>query len=150
MTSKNPKHWQTVKKLLEAAAEPYFPQINDDMDMYYEGALTKAESEKVGEWQSELKSAVLALRQAGPDALPAVRKGLKQVAWLNGRRILLDLVKELGGSDEDKEVLKSILRRAKDDLADDAREVLQQWGTDTTTIKSAVRKPTQSEIEHEL
>ena len=143
-----------VNLVLHEFVEPFPWVFSDDMDDWLAsvGATTYTESH-MEETAKRLKRQEVArdnLMLAGPDALPAVRKGLRHTKYLRGREVLMEFMKLHGGEVADKEVLRLIAVRRRDPLAKESRKLLALWGEDIGKLYPRPRSaPTQTEIEYE-
>lgn len=152
MKTKKPpdKYENIVGCVLAAFAEPMVFQFSDDMDDWSGGEYTRRDLERAAAWMKEMESARNELTAAGSEALPAVRKSLCRIGWLRGREVLLEFLKEFGGEEADREVLRILSTRRRDPLAKAARTLLHQWGEDISKLYPKPRTtPTPTELTFE-
>jgi hypothetical protein len=132
--------------------EPTPFRYSDDMDQWLVrtgygdyGAQEMRLINERHEAQKVLKAELWAL---GPAALPHARKALRSMgAW---REILLKYLARFGGNEDDRAVLRLIVRRRTDPLKNAARAQLERWGENTANLKPKPRTtPTPSELAKE-
>lgn len=155
MKTKKPpdKYENIVGCVLAAFAEPMVFQFSDDMDDWLGGEYTRRSMEKAAAWAKQKENAHAELIAAGAQALPAVRKGLRRIGWLRGREVLLEFLREYGGEEADREVLRILSTRRRDPLAKASRTLLHQWGEDISKLYPKPRStltPTELTFEKKL
>jgi hypothetical protein len=154
MKTKRSAFEQLVYNVLGAFIDPLPHMFSDDMDDWLastgDTTYTERHMEMINERLKSQEKARTDLMQASPEALPAVRKGLRHTKYARGREVLLEFMKQHGGEEADKEVLRLLAVRQRDPLSRKARDLLEEWGDNIDGLFPKPRStPTPTEIEFE-